>query len=1846
MDLPSPSLTDKYGVLSRNDSSVHKEKEDPSSVSTDVNDTQDLMVQRCVIIQKDEKGYGLTVSGDNPVFVQSVKEDGAAARAGVQQGDRIIKVNGTLVTQSNHQDVVELIKSGSYVALTLLGKPPGQSKGTLSPTQSFHLPGKNSSMSISNSNKSGSSNRITGPQPVDPEKQQQLTNSRIHTIRKMLEKEADYLENLRAEFSKTPSEEIRSKVNGAMKRVKTLEEQLFNLTGIPHEHIVTRSPKSPTSGRHSHDKENHRSVSFPAPGFHNRALTHQTSAPALPANQEPHIFSLSPDSDDPKQSATLLPCHESRDQNQSGHSPDMQKQSISTSLENLVKHMNPRTTTWPQPTHTRQSSSPETLIDGLESFKCQKSNGCTIPRADSLHRSPSAVSPSYGGYKNISSESDSRNSHPANTSRGSSIGQYDSAVESPIPSPPVTPPEPAESHQFGADSFEGDDAVPHEEYGTPPESTLGEISLHSVVSKLSQNPNIICMEDEEFSSDPEMSHVDDHGPFSGLWKLVRNPAHLSVFLHYLMSNSDPSSLFFYLISDMYEQGSGRDMKKWAYEIHSSFLVPGAPLKVSSVDETILHEIDEVLQNHIDKEEILRNVFKKANRKAKEELNDFLADFRNKRTMGLANMYGPPDYQLEEAKHDKNKELKIIEQLLVPCLEPSPEDLEGVDDRAAAKTYALATVLKHFGVKSPQALAQIDRCPMFVGKGKSRLRILPKSKKDVMFMQGHHFVSQHYYSVTYCNHCQLIIWGVGYQGYQCQNCEMNIHKSCVKVVEEHCIGAVRKRDIAKDKKEKAKERHKKDRKSGIMENIIGKTRKPSQPIPAAIEKAKKLNDEMNAENALHAAMEANQVKSSEAGDRMVDDLREPSDIVFQNMLNLSESAEKPNVYSNKKNASTIGRSESFRQRRESKPPFRKRSDPNIPRSKSDVDVDEKNSSALNESRSSSNSSLSNSLDSPSNSSEMVHRTPTSVSADSVPANFAPSSGITSSSGHSTGTMHTYDDSDLEAEADPPNWQENVDWDVLKVMKPKEKKRQDVINELFHTERTHVRNLKVLDRLFYKPMLQEQLLPPDFLNLLFPNLEEMLEIHVTFNNKMKARRKMEPVIGDIGQLMLEMFDGAAGEHLKQAAARYCQNQSIALESLKIRQKKDQKLAQSLSDAEVNNLCRRLQLKDIIASGFQRLTKYPLLLENIAKYTPPNTQELSDLQRAVECSKEILVHVDSAIKEAENMHRLLDIQKKMEKSSFEKVEHPIVHSFKNLDVTKHKLLHEGPLTWRLNKQKTVEMHVVLMEDILILFQKQDEKYILKFHNTNLTSGREDTKIMHSPILRVHNLLIRNNATDKRSIFLISSSEMHAMYEFVAATASEKKIWCQHLTKAVEQQTQSGNLLKNNQEPAPVVSDTVVASSDEQQDDTDVESKEVESSSDVQQDSKETGPDAVKPDSSVDVAQTSIDPEASASATDLDDIPQKAKQIGVDDETSDSEKEPKSPKRFQRVDVLQVTEGPQLIEPSEVIVSSGAICETAEPVFTPIERLRRKDLEIVKAIREKEKILADIFQVTEEELTIPPEISADAKDATSSELIMVAVQQANKLTSLINEGLNFAEETPAIETNALSVEESASSISVSPVSPDKFNSLNYFCRLQGISHRNILPISTSLNCCLVQLMAMMQDIEEERRQLRKELANYREQIHHLHETHRHCVVPSQSPSTYSRPSSFVSVASTTSDGIAEFFEHQQLFSVLENSEEASAGDTDIIPKDTSADLQSSSPINENIMPSESWTLSEANESESRTCDQSMSVSNCDDTNSPTVVAADSCTIETSRDLPSISESDSISRTVQETANVDPVYL
>lgn len=87
-----------------------------------------------------------------------------------------------------------------------------------------------------------------------------------------------------------------------------------------------------------------------------------------------------------------------------------------------------------------------------------------------------------------------------------------------------------------------------------------------------------------------------------------------------------------------------------------------------MDENIAREIDEVLSNEWDKEEILRKIFWKARNRAKEELNERLTDFQQKRTAGMGTMFGPTDAKLEEISRDKAKEMKHYEKLFLSKLD--------------------------------------------------------------------------------------------------------------------------------------------------------------------------------------------------------------------------------------------------------------------------------------------------------------------------------------------------------------------------------------------------------------------------------------------------------------------------------------------------------------------------------------------------------------------------------------------------------------------------------------------------------------------------------------------------------------------------------------------------------------------------------------------------------------------------------------------------------------------------------------------------------------------------------------------------------------------------------------------------------------------------------------------------------------------------------------------------------------------------------------------------------------------------------------------------------------------------
>ena len=345
--------------------------------------------------------------------------------------------------------------------------------------------------------------------------------------------------------------------------------------------------------------------------------------------------------------------------------------------------------------------------------------------------------------------------------------------------------------------------------GTPPPrySPLGESMTDSMFdgsyptnlvnrpshSTPQQQRQIISMEDDEMPDDQD-SISENHGPFRSLHQLLEqeNIAYLSVFLNFVLSNSNPSPLLFYLITGLYKDGTVKDMRKWAYEIHSTFLVPRAPLLWCDTDESeaLARDVDNVLQNEYHKGEILRMIFRKSRQRAKEHINNQIEEFKQKRTAGLGTMYGPSDQQLLETKGDKVREQKVFEETLLPKLQSLVDEVEKEQPnecpKKSALSSALSTVLHRIFITRSNPGSPIDRVHHFVSREKSfKSRLMGKSRKAMV--RGHHLVLQQYYEVAHCNHCQNIIWGVSPQGYKCTDCELNIHRACSKVLEENCPG---------------------------------------------------------------------------------------------------------------------------------------------------------------------------------------------------------------------------------------------------------------------------------------------------------------------------------------------------------------------------------------------------------------------------------------------------------------------------------------------------------------------------------------------------------------------------------------------------------------------------------------------------------------------------------------------------------------------------------------------------------------------------------------------------------------------------------------------------------------------------------------------------------------------------------------------------------------------------------------------------------------------------------------------------------------------------------------------------
>ncbi|XP_033489951.1 pleckstrin homology domain-containing family G member 7 [Epinephelus lanceolatus] len=274
-----------------------------------------------------------------------------------------------------------------------------------------------------------------------------------------------------------------------------------------------------------------------------------------------------------------------------------------------------------------------------------------------------------------------------------------------------------------------------------------------------------------------------------------------------------------------------------------------------------------------------------------------------------------------------------------------------------------------------------------------------------------------------------------------------------------------------------------------------------------------------------------------------------------------------------------------------------------------------------------------------------------------------------------------------------------------------KRHEAIWELFTSECVYfLDQLMVLKEVFLATLTNLQmrscLTDVDSWRL-FANLNELCLVSFGFlNNLLRViKDTLEITEGGVPTL-LELLSKAFQESICHCLQKYCLNYSAALlylDSLKPRED----FGSYVKWCERNKQCRRLHMRDLLVAPLQRLTRYPLLLRNIAKRCPAE-EETRGLQIIVEQVDTSICDLEGKVKWLDNYQKVKQLRDALvwlpvwerDKRTFvpESLKHLLkAVTLENL-ITHRSLLHEGKMVLTENT-KLIDVYLFLFDEFLLI-------------------------------------------------------------------------------------------------------------------------------------------------------------------------------------------------------------------------------------------------------------------------------------------------------------------------------------------------------------------------------------------------------------------------------------------------------------------------------------------------------------------------------------------------------------------
>ncbi|KAF2786212.1 Rho1 guanine nucleotide exchange factor 1 [Melanomma pulvis-pyrius CBS 109.77] len=223
-----------------------------------------------------------------------------------------------------------------------------------------------------------------------------------------------------------------------------------------------------------------------------------------------------------------------------------------------------------------------------------------------------------------------------------------------------------------------------------------------------------------------------------------------------------------------------------------------------------------------------------------------------------------------------------------------------------------------------------------------------------------------------------------------------------------------------------------------------------------------------------------------------------------------------------------------------------------------------------------------------------------------------------------------------------WINTVPKEVSDSVSEKEQKRQEVISELMYTERDFVKDLEYLRDFWMKPLRSATTSPiPEhrrekFVRTVFSNCQEVYMVNSRMAESLTRRQQNAPVVRNVGDIFLEYVPHFA------PFIKYGANQLFGKYEFEHEKRTNVQFSKFVDEVERMKESRKLELNGYLTKPTTRLARYPLLLENIVKYTADDNPDKEDIPKAIKMIKDTLSKVNVESGKAENHFNLMQLNR----------------------------------------------------------------------------------------------------------------------------------------------------------------------------------------------------------------------------------------------------------------------------------------------------------------------------------------------------------------------------------------------------------------------------------------------------------------------------------------------------------------------------------------------------------------------------------------------------------------------------